>query len=48
LLGSRDIDAELVESFDKRAGLRRPAEQADAAIVSNLLDEDLRMVGVDS
>jgi predicted TIM-barrel fold metal-dependent hydrolase len=48
LLGDREIDPDLVESFDKRAGLRRPAEQADVAVVTGLLDEDLRLVGAGS
>jgi predicted TIM-barrel fold metal-dependent hydrolase len=48
LLGDGDIDPELIESFDNRAGLRRPAEQADVAIVRDLFDEDLRLVGTAS
>jgi predicted TIM-barrel fold metal-dependent hydrolase len=45
VLGTHDVDEVLLEAFDKRAGLRRPAEEADRDSIVELLDEDLTAVG---
>jgi len=39
-----DVDLALIESFDRRAGLRREAEQAEPAVVLQLFDEDAALV----
>ena len=45
VLGAGEIDADLLDAFDKRAGLRLPAERVDAGVVRRLLEEDLAAVG---
>jgi predicted TIM-barrel fold metal-dependent hydrolase len=44
VLGEYQIDDRLLDAFHKRAGLHRPAELADANLVTELLTEDLRSV----
>jgi hypothetical protein len=44
LLGGADVDEQLLGDFDRRGGLRRPAEHVDSSGVLQLLDEDLLAV----
>ena len=47
VVGGAPVDDALLADFDRRAGLRRPAEEIDAASVRELLDEDLVAVGAE-